>query len=214
MPAPARGGQSPRRRRRGSASRCRRGPPVSPPARRDGSRDRAPAETGAPHPSSRSGQPLRRLDDEEISRSGVPGGAAAMQAQRPAIEHVQGIGGGRHGGYMARRRPAASSGTLTAARRRADIAAMQSLARPKRVRRAAPALLDLLLPPRCLACGATVSAAGTLCAGVLARHHLPRRAVLRLLRPALRVRAGRSGALRRSACAAPALRPRPRGDAL
>jgi ComF family protein len=42
---------------------------------------------------------------------------------------------------------------------------MQSLARPKRVRRAALALLDLLLPPRCLACGTTVSAAGTLCAG-------------------------------------------------
>ncbi len=41
---------------------------------------------------------------------------------------------------------------------------MQSLARPPALRRAATALLDLLLPPRCLACGATVSSADTLCA--------------------------------------------------
>lgn len=41
---------------------------------------------------------------------------------------------------------------------------MQSSARPALLRRAASALLDLLLPPRCLSCGTTVSAAGTLCA--------------------------------------------------
>ena len=41
---------------------------------------------------------------------------------------------------------------------------MEGLARPAALRRAATALLDLLLPPRCLACGATVSEAGTLCA--------------------------------------------------
>jgi len=41
---------------------------------------------------------------------------------------------------------------------------MQGLARPPAVRRAATALLDLLLPPRCLSCGTAVSAAGTLCA--------------------------------------------------
>lgn len=41
---------------------------------------------------------------------------------------------------------------------------METTARPPALRRAATALLDLLLPPRCLACGATVSEAGTLCA--------------------------------------------------
>jgi ComF family protein len=41
---------------------------------------------------------------------------------------------------------------------------MLSLARPPALRRLATALLDLLLPPRCLGCGTTVSAAGTLCA--------------------------------------------------
>jgi len=41
---------------------------------------------------------------------------------------------------------------------------MQSLVRATAVRRAASALIDLLLPPRCLSCGATVGAAGTLCA--------------------------------------------------
>ncbi|HUC68427.1 MAG TPA: ComF family protein [Stellaceae bacterium] len=41
---------------------------------------------------------------------------------------------------------------------------MQGLARPPALRRAATALLDLLLPPRCLICGATVSEAGALCA--------------------------------------------------
>jgi ComF family protein len=42
---------------------------------------------------------------------------------------------------------------------------MQSLARLPALRRAATALLDVLLPPRCLACGTTVSSADTLCAG-------------------------------------------------
>lgn len=41
---------------------------------------------------------------------------------------------------------------------------MEGFARPPALRRAATAFLDLLLPPRCLACGATVSEAGTLCA--------------------------------------------------
>jgi ComF family protein len=41
---------------------------------------------------------------------------------------------------------------------------MQSLARPSAMRRAARAVLDLLLPPRCLSCGATVSGPDTLCA--------------------------------------------------
>jgi ComF family protein len=40
---------------------------------------------------------------------------------------------------------------------------MEDLARPPALRRAATALLDLLLPPRCLACGGTVAEAGTLC---------------------------------------------------
>ncbi len=41
---------------------------------------------------------------------------------------------------------------------------MLSLARPPALRRLGTALLDLLLPPRCLGCGAAVTAAGTLCA--------------------------------------------------
>ncbi len=41
---------------------------------------------------------------------------------------------------------------------------LSSLARPVALRRIATAALDALLPPRCLACGATVAAAGTLCA--------------------------------------------------
>lgn len=41
---------------------------------------------------------------------------------------------------------------------------MTSLARPPTLRRLATALLDLLLPPRCLACGATVGENGALCA--------------------------------------------------
>ena len=41
---------------------------------------------------------------------------------------------------------------------------MLSPARPPALRRVATALLDLILPPRCLSCGKTVSAAGTLCA--------------------------------------------------
>jgi ComF family protein len=41
---------------------------------------------------------------------------------------------------------------------------MPSLAPSTALRRCATAVLDLLLPPRCLGCGAEVSAAGTLCA--------------------------------------------------
>ncbi len=41
---------------------------------------------------------------------------------------------------------------------------MLSLARGPALRRAATALLDLLLPPRCLGCGVTVTETGTLCA--------------------------------------------------
>lgn len=41
---------------------------------------------------------------------------------------------------------------------------MLSLARPPALRRIATVLLDLVLPPRCLSCGATVAEAGTLCA--------------------------------------------------
>lgn len=41
---------------------------------------------------------------------------------------------------------------------------MLTLAPAPRLRRLAKAALDLLLPPRCLKCGATVSDAGTLCA--------------------------------------------------
>jgi ComF family protein len=41
---------------------------------------------------------------------------------------------------------------------------MSTLVRPPALRRLGVALLDLLLPPRCLKCGATVAAAGTLCA--------------------------------------------------
>lgn len=40
---------------------------------------------------------------------------------------------------------------------------MLSLARPPALRRLGTLLLDLLLPPRCLGCGAAVTAAGTLC---------------------------------------------------
>ena len=40
---------------------------------------------------------------------------------------------------------------------------MEGIARPPAVRRAAGLILDLLLPPRCLACGGAVSEAGTLC---------------------------------------------------
>ncbi|HEX7968597.1 MAG TPA: ComF family protein [Stellaceae bacterium] len=41
---------------------------------------------------------------------------------------------------------------------------MLSLARPLALRRLATALLDLVLPPRCLRCGTAVSETGTLCA--------------------------------------------------
>ena len=41
---------------------------------------------------------------------------------------------------------------------------MLSLARPPALRRLGTALLDLVLPPRCLGCGTAVTAAGTLCA--------------------------------------------------
>jgi ComF family protein len=41
---------------------------------------------------------------------------------------------------------------------------MLSLARTPALRRLTTALLDLVLPPRCLACGATVTETGTLCA--------------------------------------------------
>jgi ComF family protein len=41
---------------------------------------------------------------------------------------------------------------------------MSSLARTRTLRRYAGAVLDVLLPPRCLSCGTEVSAAGTLCA--------------------------------------------------
>jgi ComF family protein len=41
---------------------------------------------------------------------------------------------------------------------------MASLAPSAALRRCATAVLDLLLPPRCLSCGESVSAAGTLCA--------------------------------------------------
>jgi len=41
---------------------------------------------------------------------------------------------------------------------------MQTLARPSTLRRIASAALDVVLPPRCLACGTTVGATGTLCA--------------------------------------------------
>src|SRR6185437_8567521 len=41
---------------------------------------------------------------------------------------------------------------------------MLGLARPPALRRLGTLLLDLLLPPRCLGCGAAVTAAGTLCA--------------------------------------------------
>jgi ComF family protein len=40
---------------------------------------------------------------------------------------------------------------------------MLSLARPPALRRIATSILDLLLPPRCLACGTTVGTTGTLC---------------------------------------------------
>jgi predicted amidophosphoribosyltransferase len=41
---------------------------------------------------------------------------------------------------------------------------MSSLAHTRTLRRCATAVLDLLLPPRCLACGSEVSTTGTLCA--------------------------------------------------
>ena len=41
---------------------------------------------------------------------------------------------------------------------------MRSLARPSTLRRIATAALDVVLPPRCLACGTTVGETGTLCA--------------------------------------------------
>jgi ComF family protein len=41
---------------------------------------------------------------------------------------------------------------------------MLSLAPPTALRRLAAAALDMLLPPRCLSCGASVGSAGTLCA--------------------------------------------------
>jgi predicted amidophosphoribosyltransferase len=41
---------------------------------------------------------------------------------------------------------------------------MQTLTRPSALRRIVTAALDVVLPPRCLACGTTVGATGTLCA--------------------------------------------------
>jgi ComF family protein len=53
---------------------------------------------------------------------------------------------------------------LTAVPARDVIAAMLSPARAATLRRIGTACLDLLLPPRCLACGTTVGASGSLCA--------------------------------------------------
>jgi ComF family protein len=56
-------------------------------------------------------------------------------------------------------------GPLAPSRGADDNPAMLALAPAAGLRRARDRLLDLLLPPRCLACGQPVAATGTLCAG-------------------------------------------------
>ena len=59
------------------------------------------------------------------------------------------------------------------------------------------AVVDGVLPPRCLACGATVDEPDALCGRLLGGDHLFRAAVVRGLRPAVSASDGRRGGLRR-----------------
>ena len=65
------------------------------------------------------------------------------------------------------------------------------------LRKSASWLLDAILPPRCLKCGEIVADSGSLCGRCWPELKFLGAAVLRLLRPAVRVRDGRGQPVRR-----------------
>ena len=111
-------------------------------------------------------QALGDLGEQEIVARQCRGGTIAAQSQLSTVEDRHGIG---HHGYMARRfaetKAAVCGGRgLTGVRpARFDGLMVVGGLHLHALRRVARTLFDVLLPPQCLACGAAVADAGSLC---------------------------------------------------